>query len=55
MIQKHTKATPEIDPRYHCVCVEQTDFRPILFEDVIKRIKAEGGDVGFHNGNGPTM
>jgi len=44
-----------IDPRYHCVCVEQTDFRPILFEDVIKRIKAEGGDVGFHNDNGPTM
>ena len=55
MIQKHAKATPEIDPRYHCVCVEQTDFRPILFEDVIKRIKAEGGDVGFHNGNGTTM
>ena len=45
----------EIDPRYHCVCVEQTDFRPILFEDVIKRIKAEGGEVGFKNGNGPTM
>jgi calcineurin-like phosphoesterase family protein len=45
----------EIDPRYHCVCVEQTDFRPILFEDVIKRIKAEGGEVGFRNGNGPTM
>ena len=45
----------EIDPRYHCVCVEQTDFRPILFEDVIKRIKEEGGEVGFQNGNGPTM
>ena len=45
----------EIDPRYHCVCVEQTDFRPILFEDVIKRIKEEGGEVGFKNGNGPTM
>ena len=44
-----------IDPRYHCVCVEQTDFRPILFEDVIKRIKEEGGEVGFKNGNGPTM
>jgi calcineurin-like phosphoesterase family protein len=43
-----------IDPRYHCVCVEQTDFRPILFEDVIKRIKEEGGEVGFKNGNGPT-
>ena len=40
-----------IDTRYHCVCVEQTDFRPILFEDVIKRIEAEGGVVGFKNGN----
>jgi calcineurin-like phosphoesterase family protein len=45
----------EIDPRYQCVCVEQTDFRPILFEDVIKRIKEEGGTVGFKQGNGPTM
>ena len=44
-----------IDVRYHCVCVEQTDFAPILFEDVIKRIEAEGGTVGFKNGNGPTM
>jgi len=45
----------EPDVRYHCVCVEQTDFKPILFEDVIKRIEAEGGSVGFRNGNGPTM
>jgi calcineurin-like phosphoesterase family protein len=45
----------EIDPRYHCVCVEATDFAPILFEDVIKRIEAEGGTVGFRNGNGPAM
>jgi calcineurin-like phosphoesterase family protein len=45
----------EPDVRYHCVCVEQTDFAPILFEDVIKRIEAEGGAVGFKNGNGPTM
>lgn len=44
-----------IDTRYHCVCVEQTDYRPILFEDVIKRIKEEGGTVGFKNSNGPTM
>ena len=44
-----------VDTRYHCVCVEQTDFRPILFEDVIKRITAEGGSVGFKNGNGPVM
>ena len=45
----------EIDPRYHCVCVETTDYAPILFEDVIRRIEAEGGVVGFKNGNGPTM
>lgn len=44
-----------IDPRYHCVCVEQTDYTPILFEDVIKRIQEEGGTVGFKQGNGPTM
>ena len=44
-----------IDPRYHCVCVEQTDFAPILFEDVIKRIEAEGGHIGFQNGNGTTQ
>ena len=45
----------EPDVRYHCVCVEQTDFTPILLEDVYKRITAEGGEVGFRNGNGPTM
>jgi calcineurin-like phosphoesterase family protein len=51
-----TISVPEIDVRYHCVCVEQTpNFAPILFEDVIKRIQAEGGTVGFKNGNGPTM
>jgi calcineurin-like phosphoesterase family protein len=42
----------EIDPRYWCACVEQTDFAPILFEDAIKRIEEEGGEVGFRNGNG---
>jgi len=41
----------EVDVRYHCVCVEQTDFAPTLFEEVIKRIEAEGGQVGFKNGN----
>jgi len=45
----------ELDVRYHCVCVEQTDFAPILLEDVYKRIEAEGGGIGFRNGNGPTM
>lgn len=45
----------EIDPRYHSVCVEMTDFAPILFEDACKRIVNEGGQVGFKNGNGPIM
>jgi hypothetical protein len=36
--------------------VEQTpDFAPILFEDVLKRITAEGGRIGFQNGNGNTQ
>ena len=25
------------DPRYFCVCVEQTDFKPILLDEVLKR------------------
>jgi calcineurin-like phosphoesterase family protein len=46
----------EIDPRYHCVCVEQTpDFAPILFEDVLKRIVEQGGEVGFRSGNRPIV
>ena len=45
----------EIDPRYWCACVEQTDFAPILFEDALKKITEQGGIVGFKNGNGPTM
>ena len=48
----------ENDVRYHCVCVEQTDFAPILLEDVYKRIEAEGGMVGFNPnayGNGSAM
>jgi calcineurin-like phosphoesterase family protein len=44
-----------IDTRYHCVCVEHTDYTPISFEDVKKRIRDEGGEIGFKNGNGPTM
>ena len=48
----------ENDVRYHCVCVEQTDFAPILLEDVYRRIEAEGGSVGFNPnayGNGSAM
>jgi len=53
--QRHNGSAKIIDVRYHCVCVEHTDYAPILFEDVIKRIQAEGGEVGFRNGNGPVM
>jgi calcineurin-like phosphoesterase family protein len=49
------KITDIVDVRYHCVCVEQTDFAPILFEDVVRRIEAEGGTIGFQNGNGTTQ
>jgi hypothetical protein len=45
----------EINPRYHCVCVEQTDFAPILLDNVYKRIEAEGGKIGFAQGNGSAM
>ena len=44
-----------VDPRYHCVCVEHTDFAPILFEDVLRKIQDEGGTVGFRNGNAVVM
>lgn len=44
-----------IDPDYFCVCVEQTDFRPIAFEEVQKKIIEQGGTIGFRNGNGPRI
>lgn len=49
MRAKHAGARPVIDNRYHCVCVEHTDYRPILFEHVIQRIQEEGGQVGFNS------
>lgn len=36
-----------IDPRYHCVSVEHTNFTPISFEDVKKKIREEGGSTEF--------
>lgn len=52
---KHTGARPVIDTRYHCVCVEHTDYAPISLEEVYARIQAEGGTVGFQNGNGTVV
>lgn len=45
----------EIDPNYFNVSVEQIDFAPILFEDALKRIREQGGTVGFRNGNGSVI
>ena len=42
-----------IDPNYYNVSVECTDFAPITLEDLYERIRAQGGHVGFRNGNGP--
>ena len=33
-----------VDPFYFNVSVEQTDFKPILFEDVLKKIKEQQGN-----------
>jgi calcineurin-like phosphoesterase family protein len=48
-------ADGNIDPAYFCVCVEQTDYRPISFDAVLQKIKDQGGQVGFRQGNGPTV
>lgn len=47
--------TDKIDARYFCACVEQTDFAPIALEEIEQRIRAQGGVVGFRNGNGPQV
>ncbi len=44
----HVLYGDDLDLRYHCVSVEQTDFAPILFEDACHRIVNEGGTVGFN-------
>ena len=49
------KRTPQIDPDYFCVCVEQTNYTPIAFEDVVEKIKEQGGQIGFRQGNGPVI
>ena len=52
--------TQEPDPRYYCVSVEHTDYRPLSFDEVDARIKArweatgyEGPKNAWGNGSGP--
>jgi hypothetical protein len=49
------------DPRYLCVCVEQTDFTPLHFDEVEERIQQRWKDTGYTgpvkawgNGSGPN-
>lgn len=51
----------EIDPRYLCVSVEHTDYRPLSFDEVEARIKARWEATGYTNpvrawgnGSGPN-
>jgi calcineurin-like phosphoesterase family protein len=44
-----------VNPSYFNVCVERTDFRPILLEKVFEMIKEEGGTVGFRKNTGVFM
>ena len=49
------------DPRYLCVCVEQTDFTPLHFDEVEERIQQRWDYAGYEgpvkawgNGSGPN-
>ena len=44
---KRVMTDGKVDVRYHCVCVEQTDYRPISLDTVIERSRAEGGHPGL--------
>jgi len=34
-----------IDPRYYSVCVEQIGFKPIEMNELVERIKLQGGSI----------
>ena len=56
------KLIDQVDPRYLCVCVEQTNFTPLSFDEVEARIKKQWEDTGYEpptgsgwgNGSGPN-
>lgn len=53
--RKHAGATEVIDPRYHCVSVEHTDYTPIALEVVKERIINEGGLTNFKSSERETV
>lgn len=51
----------EIDPRYQSVCVEQINYTPIHFDEVVENFKKQMEDAGYTppangwgNGSGPN-
>jgi calcineurin-like phosphoesterase family protein len=57
----YEERTPRPDPRYLCVSVEHTDYRPLSFEEIEDRIKARWEATGYTNpvrargnGSGPN-
>lgn len=50
-----TKTLPNgdvvIDPQYYCVCVEQTQFKPLSIDEVKANIIERGGVISSRNGN----
>ena len=55
-----TGLVTEPDPQYLCVCVEQTNFTPLHFDEVEERIQQRWKDTGYEgpvnawgNGSGP--
>ena len=45
----YEERTPRPDPRYLCVSVEHTDYRPLSFEEIQARIKARWEATGYTN------
>lgn len=55
-----TTSDGQLDPLYHSVCVEQTNYEPVSFDELDARIQAEWDAIGFtpkkryFNGSGPS-
>ena len=43
-----------IDPRYFNMCVENHNYAPVEFEEVMEMIRAQGGTVGFREHKWPN-
>lgn len=46
-IHGHTHAHSLEDPRYFCVCVEQLNYKPIEFTEMIEKIRRRNEEWGF--------